>query len=122
MTKSPWRSKSEYRFQDRLIRILRDKGFLVINAASKQLFDIVAIKGQIAYPIEVKAKKTRYPPEQITRQIARCNSTQNCFYLIQQSHKRGKFCIIQYAPQDRGTLPDTALFNVLQEEVEEYLE
>ena len=87
-------TKAEYRFQTRLIRILRDKGFLVINAASKQLFDIVAIKGQVAYPIELKAKITEYSSEQHQRQVKIAQASDTAFFEIRQSKNRGKMTLL----------------------------
>lgn len=111
--------KQEYAFQDRLIKILRGKGYLVINAASKQLFDLVAVKNQISYPIEVKAKETFYPHEQFRRQLAETSRTSSTFYVVRQSKKRGKMIVACH-----GT--PAAMWNDqcigLMDDLEEYFE
>ena len=84
---------AEQRFEYRIAKLLEKKGYLVINCARSKPFDLVAIKNQVAYPIELKAKGTYYPPEQMTAQEELCIKTNTRFFLIRQSEKRGKFSL-----------------------------
>ena len=82
--------RAEYDFQDRLLKILRAKRYIVINGAKKQIFDIVAMKNQIAYPIEVKAKATPHPISQQNEQQALSVRSNTQHFIIRQSKKKGK--------------------------------
>lgn len=112
--------KQEYRFQARLIKILTGKGYLVINAASKQIFDVVAMKDQVAYPLEVKGKDTDYPNEQFDRQYAESSSTNTFFFIVHQSKKRGKMSLTlgTYA----ACVDCNLVYVKLKNDLEEYLD
>lgn len=107
----PRSDKGETFFARRMMRILREKGFLVLNCAGAQLFDCVALMNENHYVIEFKGRKTPYPEEQMKRQIEEANRTGNMFFLIRQSKKRGKIDLLAYYPDegsergfDRGRL------------------
>ena len=88
--------KQEDNFCNRLIKILTSKGYLVLNCGKKQIFDLVAMKDQIAFPIEVKAKKTDYDDEQFDRQMIIAEKSNIIFFVIRQSKRKGKMFITAY--------------------------
>ena len=85
---------SEQKFEYRIQRILKDKGYLVINVSMPRfgghLFDLIAMKDQIVFPIEIKGRKTPYPEDQLKRQMEACKTAKTGFFVIRQSKKRGK--------------------------------
>ena len=82
---------SEQRFEYRLIKILQSLGFLCLNIAKSTPFDIVAIKNNIPYVIEVKGKNTPYPRKQQLDQFELSLKANTPFYVIRQSKKiRGR--------------------------------
>jgi len=109
---------SEQRFEYRLQRILEEAGFLVINCARSKPFDLIAIKDQVAYPIEVKGKNTRYPESQMDYQITLCDRVNTCFFIIKQSKKRGKMRLETLGASN----PCDKYLRVLQEALKPWLE
>ena len=84
--------KPEVTFTYRIQRILSSEGFLVGNFTNRQLFDMVAIKDQVAFPIELKAKNTKYPKDQRKRQKEEAKKANTCFFVIKQKD-RGKVSV-----------------------------
>ena len=116
---NPLLGKPEDTFQTRLIKILRGKGYLVLNASRKQIFDIVAIKNQVAYPIEVKAKATNYKDEQFNRQIEIAEKAKTSFFIIRQHKKHGK---MNLSRSPRICTPDQwRMFEQFKADLEKYL-
>lgn len=85
--------KPEKEFQNRIIRILTKQGYLVLNCASKQIFDLVAIKQQTAYPLELKARAGEYNEKQKQAQADVINHCSSVFFVIKQSSRRGKIVL-----------------------------
>lgn len=84
------RSKGEYYFEYRVRNLLSDEGWLVIKCASSRPYDIIAIKDNVAIPIEIKHKDGYYPKDQEEKQIDLGERTQNNYLLLWQSNQRGK--------------------------------
>ena len=76
-----------------MMKILAEKGYLVLNCASAQLFDCVILKSGVGFPVEFKAKRTVYSEEQRERQDIACRKTGNHFIVIRQSHRKGKITV-----------------------------
>ncbi len=110
------RRPEEY-FQDRVIRILTERGYLVLNCGKKQIFDIVAIKKQTAYPIELKAKTGRYKENQKQAQAKAIDHCQSVFFVIKQSNRKGKMVLSKGECTRRAGI----LLKRLQIDLEEYL-
>jgi Holliday junction resolvase len=84
---------SEQNFEYRIQHLLTIHGFLVINCARSKPFDLVAIKNQIAIPLELKGKNTSYSEEQKLYQKDLANRTKTNFLVIKQGKKRGEIII-----------------------------
>ncbi|MFP3951914.1 MAG: hypothetical protein ACLFVP_07250 [Candidatus Bathyarchaeia archaeon] len=84
------RSKGEYYFEYRVRNLLSEEGWLVIKCASSRPYDIIAIKKNVAIPIEIKHKDGYYPKDQEEKQIDLGQKTQNNYLLLWQSNQRGK--------------------------------
>jgi hypothetical protein len=85
--------KSEQSFEYKIQHLLENHGFLVINCARSKPFDLVAIKNQIAVPLELKGKNTPYSEEQKLYQKDIANRTRTNFLVIRQGKKRGEVTI-----------------------------
>ena len=79
---------SEQNFEYRIQHLLTNHGFLVINCARSKPFDLIAIKNQIAVPLELKGKYTIYKEEQKIYQKDLANRTKTNFLVIKQGKKR----------------------------------
>jgi len=84
---------SEQNFEYRIQRLLTNHGFLVINCARSKPFDLIAIRNQIAVPLELKGKNTLYSEEQKLYQKDLANRTRTNFLVIKQGKKRGEMII-----------------------------
>jgi F0F1-type ATP synthase alpha subunit len=84
---------SEQSFEYRIQHLLTIHGFLVINCARSKPFDLIAIKNQIAVPLELKGKYTVYKEEQKIFQKDLANRTRTNFLVIKQGKKRGEIII-----------------------------
>jgi hypothetical protein len=84
---------SEQNFKYYIQRLLSERDFLVLNCAKKQAFDLVAIRNQIAVPLELKGKHTVYKEEQKIYQKDLANRTKTNFLVIKQGKKRGEIII-----------------------------
>lgn len=111
--------RTEQNFERRMQRILTSKGYLVINCARSKPFDLVAVKDQYAYLIELKGKTTRYPETQLNQQIQLCKKTGNEFVVIKQSRKKGKIKVFQ---PFSFSLTEKLLENDLKQDLAELLE
>jgi Holliday junction resolvase len=84
-------------FERRIQKILEGLGYVVINVAMPKfgghLIDLIAIKDQGAYPIEIKAKNTPYPKAQEENQKRVFSGAKTAFFLIRQSKRRGKLTV-----------------------------
>jgi len=85
--------KSEQSFEYKIQHLLENHGFLVINCTRSKPFDLVAIKNQIAVPLELKGKNTPYSEEQKLYQKDIANRTRTNFLVIRQGKKRGEVSI-----------------------------
>jgi len=109
---------SEQRFEYRIQKILERKGYLVVNCARSKPFDLVAIIAQTAFPLEIKAKNTRYPNEQINKQMDLCKRANTCFFVIEQSKAKGKIKLYTFGARN----PCRLIMKKLEQDLEEYLE
>jgi len=91
---------SEQRFEYRIQKLLEKKGYLVINCARSKPFDLVAIKNNQAFLIELKAKKGRYPRKQQDMQMNLSVKVHTDFYLMTQSKIRGKILIAHFDAEE----------------------
>jgi Holliday junction resolvase len=85
--------KSEQSFEYKIQHLLENHGFLVINCARSKPFDLVAIKNQIAVPLELKGKNTLYNEKQKLYQKDLASRTRTNFLVIRQGKKRGEVII-----------------------------
>jgi hypothetical protein len=85
--------KREQSFEYKIQHLLESQGFLVINCARSKPFDLIAIKNQIAVPLELKGKNTPYSEEQKLYQKDIANRTRTNFLVIRQGKKRGEIII-----------------------------
>jgi hypothetical protein len=84
---------SEQSFEYRIQHLLTNHGFLVINCARSKPFDLIAIRNQIAVPLELKGKNTTYSEKQKLYQKDLANRTRTNFLIIKQGKKRGEIII-----------------------------
>jgi len=109
----------EQAFEWRIQKILKSKGYLVLNVAKSTPFDLVAIKNMLPIVIELKGKKTPYRREQLLEQIKLCKETGNEFIIIRQSKKKGKIIISEGYSQE---YLDTGIANAIKKDLKEWVE
>ena len=109
--------KPEAEFEYRIRKILTTRGYLVVKCGASRPFDLVAIKNQYAYPIEVKARKTRYSPKQGLQQKKIIDACSSSFFVIKQSESRGKMILTE----GTGTRRAGILLMKLKDDLQEYL-
>jgi len=85
--------RREQSFEYKIQHLLENYGFLVINCARSKPFDLVAIKNQIAVPLELKGKNTPYNEKQKLYQKDLSSRTRTNFLVIRQGKKRGEIII-----------------------------
>jgi Holliday junction resolvase len=85
--------KSEQSFEYKIQHLLENHGFLVINCTRSKPFDLVAIKNQIAVPLELKGRNTHYNEKQKLYQKDLASRTRTNFLVIRQGKKRGEIII-----------------------------
>jgi Holliday junction resolvase len=79
---------NEQSFEYRIQRLLTNHGFLVVNCARSRPFDLVAIKNQIAVPLELKGKNTPYSKEQKLHQRELASKTRTNFLIVRKGKRR----------------------------------
>jgi len=80
----------EQAFEYRLSKILKEKGYLIINSARSKPFDIIAVKEGTVFFIELKGKNTRLTIDQFMRQKRMSQQYRLNYAVIRQSKKQGK--------------------------------
>jgi len=99
---------SEQNFKYYIQRLLSERDFLVLNCAKKQAFDLVAIRNQIAVPLELKGKNTPYSEEQKLYQKDLASRVRTNFLIIKQGKKRGEIiieeCYVHYESPETNLL------------------
>ena len=80
----------EQAFEYRVEALLRKKGFLTLNCARSKPFDIIAVKGNVGIPIELKARSGHWSAEQEKFQKDLAKNSENGFMFIAQNRKRNK--------------------------------
>jgi Holliday junction resolvase len=96
--------KSEQSFEYKIQHLLENHGFLVINCARSKPFDLVAIKNQIAVPLELKGKNTLYNEKQKLYQKGLASRTRTNFLVIKQGKKRGYIEVNDFCARGNDTL------------------
>ena len=113
---------SEANFKIRLKRILSCKGYWFITIPMPRRgghpIDVIAVKRQIAFPIEVKGKNTYYPPKQKMEQLTLCGRGNSGMFLIRQGKTRGNIHVTPLRVDAPGMKEATAL---LLDDLKEYL-
>lgn len=87
------RKRTEQTFKYRIKDILESLGYLVIVCARSKPFDLVALKDNRTYLIEVKGRNTRYPEEQKKIQCQLASKSRQNFILIKQDRVKGHILI-----------------------------
>jgi len=101
----------EQEFEYRISKLLKEKGYLIINATSSRPFDIIAAKNSIVYFIELKGKNTRLTIGQFMRQKMMSKQYFLEYVIIRQSKKTGKIEVESYRDGEptQGTMLEADL-------------
>ena len=94
-------------------KLLRKAGFLTINCAMSRPFDIIAIKDNIAIPMELKQRDGHWSDEQREFQMELAVGNNTGFMFVQQLHERNKrgfkIKITHFIDDLDGPYADTAI-------------